>query len=52
MPGGLCPFLGIPILQLAKTDGEPIIAVLESGATVRGVIGPQTDDLVLTSLAF
>ena len=42
----------VPMVMLAKADGEPIIAALEAGATVRGIIGPQEDDLFLESFAF
>jgi len=42
----------VPNVMLAKADGEPIIAALEAGTTVRGIIGPQEDDLVLESFVF
>lgn len=42
----------VPNVMLAEADGEPIIAALETGETVRGIIGPQEDDLVLDSLVY
>lgn len=49
---GLGAPVTIPPVMLAKADGEPIIAALEAGTTVRGIIGPQEDDLILESFAF
>jgi hypothetical protein len=42
----------IPMVMVAQADGEPIIAALESGETVRGIIGPQNDPMLVNSLVF
>jgi len=42
----------IPAVMLAESEGEAIVAAIERGETVRGVIGPQIDDLVIDSLIF
>jgi len=42
----------IPVVMLAESEGEAIAAALERGETIRGIIGPQVDDLVIDSLIF
>jgi PKD repeat protein len=39
LAGDLGQLVTIPVASLAQADGEPIIAALDGGATVRGIIG-------------
>jgi len=38
-PGAVGALVTIPMIQVSYGDGEPVIAALESGTTVRGVFG-------------
>lgn len=49
---GLGGFVTVPVVMLARADGEPIIAAIEADTTVRGIIGPQEGELVLDSVTF